>query len=349
MTADRDNSIRVSFIIVMRNADACLGGLLADYAEQDYPAERRELIIVDSMSEDGTQERVQSFRREHPGLGVTALENPGLILATGWNIGLAAARGDILIRVDAHARIAPDFIARNVERIDAGEDICGGLVESRTAHTGWAEVLCLVDASKFGGGPAGFRNPGTARYVDTLAYAAYRRGVFAKVGGLDERLRRTEDNEIHCRMTEAGYKFFYDPAIRSWRTPRTKLGALLAQKFANGVGIGILLAIRPRSCRLRHLVPLAFVLGVVGGLCLLPISPVFLAVVACPYVLLDVVFTAQAVERAGRRAKVLAPAAILLFPAMHAAYGIATALGLLRMPLARLPTRRYTPPRPITE
>jgi len=339
----------VSFIIVTRSAAAALAELLADYAAQDYAAERRELLIVDSMSEDDTLQRVQTFRREHPGLVVSMLDNPGLILATGWNVGLAGARGDILIRVDAHARIPADFIARNVDRIDAGEDICGGLVESRTADSGWAQVLCLADASKFGGGPAGFRNPGEARYVDTLAYAAYRRAVFAKVGGLDERLRRTEDNELHGRMADAGYKFFYDPAIRSRRAPRTRLRALLAQKFANGVGIGKLLAIRPRSCRLRHLVPLGFVVGVAAGLGLLPISPVFLAAVACPYALLDAAFTVQAVVRAQGRAKVLAAATLLLFPAMHVAYGVGTLLGLLRLPFIRRSARRHKPSWPITE
>jgi glycosyltransferase involved in cell wall biosynthesis len=349
MTTDTDSPIRVSFIIVTRNAAAALGGLFADYAAQDYAAERRELLIVDGMSEDDTQERVQAFRREHPGLAVTLLDNPGLILAAGWNVGLAAARGDILIRVDAHARIPTDFIARNVDRINAGEDICGGLVESHTADCGWAQVLCLADASKFGGSPAGFRNPGEARYVDTLAYAAYRRAVFVEVGGLDERLRRTEDNELHGRMTDAGYKFFYDPSIRSHRAPRTRLMALLEQKLANGLGIGILLAIRPRSCRMRHLIPLGFVVGVAGGLCLLPISPLLLAAVIGPYLLLDAAFAAQAVVRAKGRAKVLAALSVLLFPAMHVAYGIGTLLGLVRMPLFRLSSRRYKLPWPITE
>lgn len=347
MTDAMSHETSVSFIIVARNAAACLGALLADYAAQDYPVERRELIIVDGMSEDNTRAVVARFRDEHDDLAVRVLDNPRLILATGWNIGLAESRGDILIRVDAHARIAPDFITRNVQRIDAGEDICGGQRVSRRPEGVWGRVLHLVETSRFGGGSAGFRNPGDARYVDTLAHAAYRREVFAKVGGLDERLRRNQDNEIHRRMTQAGYKFYFDPAIRSSHTPRATLAGLLRQKFGNGVWMGILLGIRPRSCRPRHLAPLAFVLGVVGGLCLLPISPLFLAAVACPYVLLDVVFTVQAVSRAKGWVRTLTPIVVLIFPAMHAAYGIGTFLGLLRMPVFRLRTPGYGPPFPV--
>lgn len=347
MTTERDSSIRVSFLIVARNAAGRLDRLLADYAAQDYPVERRELIVVDGMSQDDTRNVVARFRGEQPGLAVQVLENPRLILAPGWNIGLAAAEGDIVIRVDAHARIAPDFITRNVQRIDAGEDICGGQVASHTPDGTWPQVLHLAEASKFGGGLAKFRNPGHARYVDTLAYAAYRREVFGKAGGLDERLRRNQDNEMHCRMTQAGYRFFYDPAIRSWHTPRTGLRALLAQKFCNGVWMGILLAVRPASCRLRHLAPLAFVLSLVGAACLLPLSPYFLAAVAGPYLLLDLVFTVQAASRARGRVRMLSPVALLVFPAMHAGYGIGTFLGLLRAPAFRLGTRGYRPPFPV--
>ncbi len=334
---------------MVRNAAGSLGGLLADYVAQDYPAERREVIIVDGMSQDSTRAVAQRFSTEHPELAMQLLDNPGLILATGWNIGLAAARGRVLVRVDAHAHIPADFIARNVERIEAGESICGGQVVSRSPEAAWGRALHLVETSKFGGGAAGFRHPGDARYVDTLAYAAYRRAVFAEVGGLDERLRRNQDNEIHCRMTQAGYKFYFDPAIQSWHTPRATMPGLLRQKFSNGVWMGILLGVRPRSCRPRHLAPLGFVLGVAGGLCLLPISPLFLGAVACPYAALDVAFTAQAVVRAKGRAKLLAVASVLLFPALHVAYGIGTLLGLLRMPFFCLSSRRYRPSWPITE
>ncbi len=150
-------------------------------------------------------------------------------------------------------------------------------------------------------------------------------------------------------MTQAGYKFYFDPAIQSWHTPRATMPGLLRQKFSNGVWMGILLGVRPRSCRPRHLAPLGFVLGVAGGLCLLPISPLFLGAVACPYAALDVAFTAQAVVRAKGRAKLLAVASVLLFPALHVAYGIGTLLGLLRMPFFCLSSRRYRPSWPITE
>jgi glycosyltransferase involved in cell wall biosynthesis len=336
-----------SFLIVARNAAGCLPDLLADYAAQDYPAERRELIVVDGASEDGTRRLAERFRDEHPDLAVRVLDNPERILAAGWNVGLAAAQGDVLIRVDAHARIPPDFLRRNVERIAAGEAICGGQVVSVAPPGRWPQVLRLAETSRFGGGAAAFRNPGPPRYVDTLAYAAYRREVFAEIGGLDERLARNQDNELHDRARRAGYRFFYDPAIRSERRTRTTLRGLLGQKFGNGVWVGILLAVRPRCFRPRHLAPLAFVLALAVGGLLLPLSPLFLAAVLMPYLVLDLAFTARAVVAADRPTRAAALLLLVIFPLIHLAYGLGTLWGLLRAPFFRLATRGYQPPRPI--
>lgn len=73
----------------------------------------------------------------------------------------------------------------------------------------WQAVMRALDTSRFCGGAAPFRNSGEARYVDTLAYALYRRSVYDRVGFYDERLRRTEDNDMHYRMRMAGYRFYF--------------------------------------------------------------------------------------------------------------------------------------------
>lgn len=339
----------VSFIIVARDAAGHLARLLDGYLAQDYAPARRELLIVDGRSTDDTRAIAERFRAEHRGLAVQVLDNPKKNLAAGWNVALANAAGTIMLRVDAHARIPPDFIRCNVERIHEGQDICGGEVACDPPDRVWPHVLYLAECSKFGSGLASFRNPGKPRCVDTLAYAAYRREVFVRVGGYDERILRNQDNEIHRRMKRAGFRFFYDPAIRSWHAARNTLRGLLKQKFENGRSVGLVLGIRPMCFRIRHVVPGLFVLALAVGLILARRVPLALAAAGFPYLLLDAVFTGQAVVRAQGRRRPAALLLVFVFPMMHIAYGLGTLLGLLEMPFFVLATRGYRVPRPIRE
>ena len=336
-----DNKAIVSFLIVARNAGAFLGDLLNDYVDQDYPKTCCELVIVDGMSVDNTRQIGNEFRDEHPELKVTVLDNPKRILASGWNVGLAAAKGDIMIRVDAHAHIGPDFIRRNVERIEAGEQICGGCRSSDPPIGALARMVNIVETSKFGGGLAAFRNRGPARYVDTHAHAAYRREVFAAVGGLDERLERNQDNEIHYRMRKAGYRFYFDPCISSRHISRSTVPGLLRQKFGNGFWVGILLGIQPRSVGIRHAASLALVLSILAGAVLLQAFPFLLMAVVGAYSLLDLFFTVEIIREAEPSQRLLATSVFAIFPMLHIVYGLGTICGLVKMPFVLLATRNY--------
>lgn len=112
---------------------------------------------------------------------------------------------------------------------------------------------------------------GEARYVDTLAYALYRREVYDRVGLYDERLRRTEDNDMHYRMRKAGYRFYFSPDILSWHAARKTLRGQLNQKWGNGYWIGRTMRIQPRCFAPRHLIPALFVLALVVLLAVFPL------------------------------------------------------------------------------
>jgi len=202
--------MKISFIIVAYNAEKYLGALLEDVVRQTIPKESLELLLVNSASTDGTCTLMRAFAESAP-FKVVLLENPKRWLASGINVALAAATGDAVVRLDAHARIPEDFLEKNVRALEAGEHIAGGCVMGGDPIGAWENVLRTVDTSRFCGGAAPFRNSGDARYVDTLAYALYRREVYTRVGLYDERLRRTEDNDMHYRMRQAGYQFFFSP------------------------------------------------------------------------------------------------------------------------------------------
>lgn len=118
----------------------------------------------------------------------------------------------------------------------------------------------------FGSSIADYRNNPGRTYVKSLFHAAYRREVFDKVGFFNEDLVRTEDNEIHYRMREAGYKLCFDPDIISYQYTRSSLKAMLKQKYANGFWIGKTSRVCPKCLSIYHFVPFAFVSAIIASL-----------------------------------------------------------------------------------
>lgn len=318
---------KISFIVVAYNAADSLRALLDDLLAQTIPHEQIEALLVDSASTDGTRALMLDFAASAP-FAVRVLDNPKRWLASGINVALDAATGDAVIRLDAHARIPKDFLQNNLRALAQGEDIVGGCVLGGTPKGAWESVLRTVDTSRFCGGAAPFRNGGEARYVDTLAYALYRREVYDKVGRYDERLRRTEDNDMHYRMRMAGYRFYFSPDVISYHAARSTLRGQLTQKWGNGYWIGRTMRIQPRCFAPRHLIPALFVLALALTLLLLPLSGWPLALLLCAYATCDLYFACVGALRqeSGRLLALLTLP--LLFPAVHVVYGVGTLAGL---------------------
>lgn len=323
--------IRISFIVVAYNAGHCLGALLDDLLAQTVSPAQIEALLVDSASTDDTRRVMETFRERAP-FDVKVLDNPKRWLASGINVALDAASGDAIIRLDAHARMPEDFLTRNLAALERGEDIVGGCVAGGDPRTPWESVLRTVDTSRFCGGAAPFRNSGEARYVDTLAYALYRREVYDNVGHYDERLRRTEDNDMHYRMRKAGYRFYFSPDIISYHAARSTMRGQLRQKWGNGYWIGRTMRIQPRCFAPRHLIPAAFVMALAVCLLMIPFSTIPLLMLMIPYLACDLFFAVQG-AMSQRQGRVLAFFTLpILFPAVHIVYGIGTLLGLAGKP-----------------
>lgn len=320
--------ITISFIVVAYNAAAHLPLLLSDLRAQVLQEAQLEVLLVDSASTDDTRRVMEEFAATAP-FAVRVLENPRRWLASGINVALRAASGDAIIRLDAHARIPADFLQRNLDALAQGESIVGGSVLGAQPAAPWEAVMHALDTSRFCGGAAPFRNGGQARYVDTLAYALYRREVYERVGLYDERLRRTEDNDMHYRMRKAGYRFFFSPEIVSYHTARPTLRGQLRQKWGNGYWIGRTMHIQPHCFAPRHLIPALFVLALLACLLLLPLSRWPLALLLSVYGAADLFFSVLGAlrERMGRLPALFALP--VLFPLVHIVYGTGTLTGLL--------------------
>ncbi len=293
---------------------------------------------------------MRKFGAEHPEFRVSVLENPQKILACGWNIALARAQGSIVLRVDAHARIPADFIYRNVVAMEKGENIVGGQRISVIPPDPAEAFFALAEVSAFGSGLADFKNPGPVRYVDTLAHAAYRRQIFARVGGYDERLVRTEDNEAHQRMKMAGFRFYFDPQIRSYHYPRPDFNGLLTQKLHSGYSIGITMAVSPRCFSVRHFVPFVFLLAVIfcAGIGV-SLSWMPLIVLAVIYGVSGAWFAFKAASMVSGDARPLCVFLPFMFLLIHLAYGVGILIGLANIPAFLVRYRNYKIPTPVSQ
>lgn len=334
MCIDSDESRpKVSLIIIALNEEKALPDLICSIKNQSYDHKKTEVIFVDSMSTDRSREIMDEFIRENDFWRVIGRKNPKVIQASGWNTALDCVDGDIIIRLDAHAYLPEDFVERNVKCIEEGHEICGGKVKNQIANeSAWSAIINVAENSMFGGSVAAFRHKDTVGYVPTLAFAAYKREVFETVGRFNENLLRTEDNEMHYRMRQAGYRLFYNPEILSFRETRPTLRKLLHQKYMNGYWVGLTISVCPGCLSIYHLVPLGFVLaGAITGLLMCIGIWQLSALLWGAYLLVTVIMSLFAVfgERRFNVYYFLLP---ILFLLLHVGYGIGTLTGIIRIP-----------------
>jgi hypothetical protein len=166
--------------------------------------------------------------------------------------------------------------------------------------------------------------------VDTVAFGAYDRQVFDRIGLFDEELVRNQDDEFNYRLRAAGGRIWLDPAIRSTYYSRSTLRSLWRQYVQYGLWKVRVFQKVPGSAQARHGVPPAFALAVVGGavaaLLLPPLRPPYLAGLAF-YVLVNLAVSVAIAARAGWRHLARLP---LAFATLHLAYGLGFWAGVLR-------------------
>ncbi len=197
----------VSVILPVRNEQASIHSCLSAVLEQDYPSTRMEVIVADGMSTDGTRDIVRSLQSTYANL--CCIDNPGRIVATGLNAAIRLSKGHIVVRVDGHSIIEPDYVRSCVAELDrSGADNVGGRM-CASGGSRFGRVVAVATSTAFGVGGARFHYSNQEEWVDTVYMGAWRREVFARVGLFDEELVRDQDDEFNYRSARAPGK---DPA-----------------------------------------------------------------------------------------------------------------------------------------
>ena len=245
----------VSIIVPCYNEQATIRLLLEALAQQDYPTEDMEVVIADGLSTDRTRAVIEVFRQDHPELPLRVVDNPQRNIPTGLNRALEAARGEFIIRLDAHSIPRQDYVSRCVRALERGKgDNVGGLWEIRPQDESWqARSVAAAAAHPLGVGDASYRVGSRSREVDTVPFGAFRRSLVAEVGVFDETLLSNEDYEFNVRIRQSGRTVWLDPQIRSVYFARPTFATLARQYWRYGFWKLRMLLRYPSTFRWRQL------------------------------------------------------------------------------------------------
>jgi succinoglycan biosynthesis protein ExoA len=314
---------QISVLIPCRNEERTIEQVLDALHRQSFPAERIEVIVADGRSTDGTRERVDGFARAHTGWALCWVDNPGLSAPAGLNAALRTARGEIILRMDAHAIPDPDYVEQCVGALErSGCDGVGGGIIIQPGGSGVvARAIAAAVASPFATGGVRYRSGGKEGEVDTVPFAAFKCDVFRRVGRFNERVPVNEDYEFNYRVRAAGGRIFFSPLIRSRYIARGDLSALIRQYYFYGHQKAVMLSFHPKSIRLRQLIPALFVPSLVllcAGAFFLPTLAIILGLELVVYAAVSAGFAGR--EAAVRKETAIFPVLMLVFFCIHSAW-----------------------------
>lgn len=269
MTSDdkQEDYAKISVIVPVYNEAKHIESVLDQLISQQYPDENYEILVVDGLSTDGTPDLIQKYVNEY--VNIHLLMNPKRLSSYARNIGIKAAKGDIILIVDGHCIIPHHEILANVNKMMKNPEIDAlgrpqPLLQENL--TPIQNAIALARSSRLGHQPDSFIYSDKPQLVPAQSVAvAYRRKVFDQIGLFDEKFDACEDCELNQRFDNADFKCYFTPDIGVYYVPRDSFSKLWKQMIRYGTGRVRLERKHPGSCSLKLIVPALFVIGLVTG------------------------------------------------------------------------------------
>ena len=318
----------VSVIVPCRNEREHIAVFLDSALAQHEPDGGFEVLIADGMSDDGTRDILERYAAADA--RVRIIDNPDRITPCALNRAIRAACGEIIACMGVHAQYARDYLAQCVRVMrETNADNVGGPTQA-LGNTYFQQAVALAFHAPFASGGAGWHTLDRAGEVDTLFPGCWRKTIFDRVGLFDEELVRNQDDEHNLRIVRAGGRIWQSPAIKCWYYPRTSLRALWRQYVQYGYWKVRVIQKHKVPASWRHLVPGAFVGGLLAlaGLSLLsPLAFGLFVGVLSLYALANL--GASLLTCRARAAWKYLPVMPAIFAAYHVGYGYGFLRGLL--------------------
>ncbi len=330
------SKIDVSIIVPCRNETKFIAQFLDSLLANDCPKLSLEIIIADGMSDDGTRDIIQSYISEHP--EIILLDNLKKITPTALNLGIMSAKGEVIMRMDVHAKYPSNYINALVSALfetqaDNVGTVCVTLPENNTLI---AQAIATAMSHPFGVGNSYFRiGVSERRWVDTVPFGCYRREIFERIGLYDEELLRNQDDELNLRLIKHGGKILLLPEIVTYYYARDSIAKLWKMYYQYGYYKPLVALKLGGFYTLRQLVPAALV----ASLSVLSLLAPWFSVALALDSLLVTLYLAAILFVSGmlalRSHKISSLVLPLIFPVIHIAYGCGFLLGFFQQVLGR--------------
>ena len=325
----------VSIIIPCFNEEKTITKLLSGLYEQTYPHSAMEIIIADGLSTDNTRRKISEFCEDHPDFRILVIDNPQKTIPSGLNIAIQAAKGEYIVRLDAHSIPAIDYIEKCVIGLERnlGDNVGGIWIIQPSNNTWIAESIAKAASSSIGVGNANYRLNSRSGEVDTVPFGSFKKSYLLEVGGFDENLLTNEDYELNTRIRKNGGKIWLDNSIRSTYFARPTYKKLASQYWRYGWWKGQMLKRYPNTIKWRQALPPLFVLGLAIILGLSIFQPLYLSLfftIMFSYILILVIYSWIIGLKNKKPAFMIGiPCAIMI---MHFCWGSGLLIGMFTQP-----------------
>ncbi len=327
----------LSVVCPIYNEEKYISRCIESILLQNYPKEDLEVLFVDGMSSDHTRQIVNGYTETYP--FIYLLYNPHKTVPYAMNIGIQAAKGDIIIRIDAHTIYEKNYFTT----------LCSHLIELKADNVG---TVCKTDvlnknpktlairevlSNKLGVGDSTFRiGIKDIQEVDTVPFGCWRSDVFKKYGYYDVRLVRNQDIELNKRIHRGGGKIYIIPDSFCTYLARETFKEIAKNNYGNGKWniLTVYYTNQLSSLSIRHFIPLFFLLSLflpmIASFFYLPL--LFLASVSLLCYLLTLATISM---KLSIKKKISFNYLFISFITLHFSYGLGSFIGLLKIPFIR--------------
>ncbi|MFE5742131.1 glycosyltransferase family 2 protein [Streptomyces celluloflavus] len=258
----------VSVIMPVLNEERHLRDAVRHILEQEYAGEM-EVVIALGPSTDRTDEIAAELVAETASdarAKVQTVPNPTGRTPAALNAAIKASRHPVVVRVDGHGMLSPNYIATAVRLLEeTGAQNVGGIMHAE-GENAWEDAVAAAMTSKIGVGNAAFHTGGQAGQAETVYLGVFRREALERQGGYNEEFIRAQDWELNYRIREAGGQIWFSPELKVRYRPRPSVRALAKQYKDYGKWRHVVARYHAGSINLRYLAPPTAVCAIAAGL-----------------------------------------------------------------------------------
>lgn len=328
----------LTVICPIYNEENYIGQFLESLLKQDYPKEDLEVLLVDGMSKDKTREIISAYSVKYPWMRL--VDNPQQTVPYAMNNGIKNAKGNIIIRLDAHAEYPSNYfsiLVKKLNELEGAENVGGVCITLPCNESTMAYAIAECLSNKFGMGNSYFRvGAKETKSVDTVPFGCFRKSLFDKIGLYDTDMIRNQDDELNGRIIKNGGKIYLLPEVKIKYFSRDKVSKVRKMFYQYGLYKPLGNKKLGSPATLRQFFPFFFVTGLLVGLIISLIFPIlwpfYLGVIVL-HLLIGAIEGVMSIKKTGRLGCIMLMPYIFLN--MHVCYGLGYIKGMYNIAFHR--------------